>query len=75
MTTPADAPPSRSTVEITVTEREVIWPFVVRLLAAQRRLVSVCSDTITMQPSVVDRLSAASTICWGLLIGRPPSGC
>ena len=39
---------------MTVTDRVRICPLVVRLLFAQRRLVSVCSLTITVQPSAVD---------------------
>ena len=74
VTTPARVPPAPSSnVEITVTERERICPLVVRLLPAQRRLVSVCSAAMTMQPSAVDAASAALDQLLRLGHHRPPS--
>ena len=51
------------TIEIIVSERAVIWPLVVRLLAAKRRLDVVCSVPITTHASTDDRASASSIIC------------
>jgi transcriptional regulator with XRE-family HTH domain len=64
-----------SKVDTTVIARLRICPFVVRLLPAQRRFVSVWSWAITMHPSAVEAASAASTSSWIWLIVPPHCGC
>jgi hypothetical protein len=49
---------------MTVTERDRICPFVVRLFVAHRRFASVCSSARTMHPSAADAASALSTNSW-----------
>ena len=45
------------------------------VLPAQRRFASLSSDTMTWQPSAVDRSRAFSTISCGPIIVRPPQAC
>jgi len=73
VTTPALGPAAPSKIEMTVTDRDAIWPLVVRLFAAHRRLVSVCSLPTTMQPSALERVSTRSTrSCIGIIGHLPP---
>ncbi len=65
VTTPARVPSGPSKVAITVTDRELDWPLVLSEFAAHRRLVSVCSDTTTTQPSAPDEARACSISSWG----------
>jgi hypothetical protein len=77
VTTPALVPSGLSNVETTVIERERICPFVVSEFAAQRRLVSLCSLTITTQPSAADAASALSINSCGCVVmsGHLRRGC
>lgn len=80
---PEAVPWAPSTVAITVRVRPRVTPFVVRELAAQRRLALDSSSAITTQPSARDSSRARSTISCGLVaallallvIGRPPAWC
>jgi hypothetical protein len=78
--TPAATPPAEpSTVEITVSCRDRVIPFVVSVLPAHRRLAVLCSSAMATQPSAVDSSSARSTISCGVVAGvvtvPPPGPC
>src|SRR5829696_10205626 len=54
----AAVPAPESTNDTTVALRLLIWPLVVSVLLAQRRLALVVSRTITTQSSAVEQASA-----------------
>ena len=60
-TLPTIVPAEVVTSEMTLTDRDDIWPLVVSPLFAQRRLVSLVSWAMTMHESAVDVPRATST--------------